>query len=743
MPIPSQLPAKRQPAAQQTASIESVHNASPATILMAAEMKSPTASAAESGDVVRGPSLPQAVPTSAKTYLVTLPQELILEVIKHCVPPRSPNSQIIEDRTIAISQLSLVDKSLREMCVPILFRILKLSTNHAEILGHIQVLESSRILEIVQHLSIVSSASGNATPSWEPSLPPRLATLLGHMPNLRDLNLALQYRKDSLATAVQDELLKQRIAISAVKKFKYNMSDSMGDPLISVSFIPAVFTGLCALHLDLGMTATPNEVPGLSTIAPSLKLHTLSLHSEFWFSESFDQIHKLFPNITKLIIGGEVGDVMISESIPTIKKFRNLRSLALTDLISFSFDEDDLRESLREVREACPCPNCYLTDDMDLVCEEDEESEGVSHLRNKSLLTPQPSTIPMDIDKESPGISVGSACVGDPDRSVTIPAFHSKTYLVTLPGELVLEIINHCVKTGENMPRKKRDVIQLSLVTKALRELCIPFIFTTMQLRTSYPNLLSKIQAINSDRFLRVVEHLEIRLFTEIHRGWAPETSAALAKLLGNMPSVSDLCLSMAYDPEFSISLQGQLRKYGIVLPAIKKLQFHSRSSWKSPSIVDVFTGLDSLHLDLGYNLSLSDVFGMSEAPSSLRLKTVSLKKKCWALEDVSEIYSFFPDVTELILGGTIDYDLKLSEFLPVLKPFRGLTLLALTDLIDPPESLVRSVQEIVKEFCDLFHDGEEDEIGNMWPRQPCHTDHYLEAREMVQGDHELKEDQA
>lgn len=32
---------------------------------------------------------------------------------------------------------------------------------------------------------------------------------------------------------------------------------------------------------------------------------------------------------------------------------------------------------MREVREGCPCPNCYLTDDMDLVCAEDEESEGV------------------------------------------------------------------------------------------------------------------------------------------------------------------------------------------------------------------------------------------------------------------------------------------------------------------------------------------------------------------------------
>ncbi|KAJ0377162.1 hypothetical protein COL26b_004604 [Colletotrichum chrysophilum] len=108
---------------------------------MAAEAKSPTAGAAESGAVARGPNLPQAVPTPAKTYLVTLPRELILEIIKLCVPPRTLRN---------IITLSLVDKSLREMCVPILFRTLKLSTTDVELLGHIQVLENSRILEIVQ-----------------------------------------------------------------------------------------------------------------------------------------------------------------------------------------------------------------------------------------------------------------------------------------------------------------------------------------------------------------------------------------------------------------------------------------------------------------------------------------------------------------------------------------------------------------------------------------------------------------
>ncbi|KAJ0361204.1 hypothetical protein COL154_007071 [Colletotrichum chrysophilum] len=347
---------------------------------------------------------------------------------------------------------------------------------------------------------------------------------------------------------------------------------------------------------------------------------------------------------------------------------------------------------------------------------------------------PEPSAIPMDVDKESPGIGIGSACVGESDRSLAIPP---KTYLVTLPRELVLEIINHCVKTGEHTLQKKRDVIQLSLVTKALRELCVPLIFTTMQLHTSYPNLLSKILDINNDRLLHVVQHLEIR------RGWVPETSAGLAKLLSYMPNVSDLCLSLTHDYKFGISLQRQLLEQGVVLPAIKKVQYRSSSSRSSILFLpEVFTGLDSLHLDLRYEVSLSTVFGMSEAPSSLKLRAISLQKEGWVLEDVSEIYSFFPEVTKLILGRTINYNLKLSEFFPILKRFRGLTLLALTDLIDPPESLVSDIQALKQGFCEFLHDDEDHEPGCILPRRLCHANHYLEAWEDIQDEHALKEDQ-
>lgn len=193
---------------------------------MAAEVKSLTAGAAESGAVARGPNLPQAVPTPAKTYLVTLPRELILEIIKLCVPPRPLRNTITMNRTITVSQLSLVDKSLREMCIPTLFRTLKLRTGQHELLGHIQVLEDSRVLEVVQcvpghspnHLNLNemhfdvdntdSSPALNMARFWHPLAEDQdenMREILGECPELEVLYFQITRFHASRYTPVRDD----------------------------------------------------------------------------------------------------------------------------------------------------------------------------------------------------------------------------------------------------------------------------------------------------------------------------------------------------------------------------------------------------------------------------------------------------------------------------------------------------------------------------------------------------------
>ncbi|KAF4808765.1 hypothetical protein CGCSCA5_v011977 [Colletotrichum siamense] len=265
-----------------------------------------------------------------------------------------------------------------------------------------------------------------------------------------------------------------------------------------------------------------------------------------------------------------------------------------------------------------------------------------------------------------------------------------------------------------------------------------------MQLRTSSHKLLSGIQAINGSRLLHVVQHLEVNLFAEYNRDWAPETPASLVRLLSHMPNINDLCLGMPDDTRFGTSLIRQLLEQRIVLPAVKKLQYNS--SFCTCSFVkflpDVFPGLDAIYLNLGHDDALDDVFGMSKVPSSLKLKTISLRKASWEFEHVSEIHDFFPDVTKLILSGNIDHELMISEFVPIFEPFRQLKVLALTDLVHPDDLNVLDIQDDLSANCELCNAGEEAEIAGVEIKDACGNDHYWEAYELAQENHDAKEDQ-
>ncbi|KAF4847933.1 hypothetical protein CGCSCA4_v005150 [Colletotrichum siamense] len=347
----------------------------------------------------------------------------------------------------------------------------------------------------------------------------------------------------------------------------------------------------------------------------------------------------------------------------------------------------------------------------------------------------------MDTDTKSPGISVGSACVGEPDRFLAVPAVHSRTYLVTLPRELVVEIINHCMGTKEQITRKKRDVVQLSLVTKFLREMCIPFIFTTMRIRTPYHKFLSKIQFIEGNRLLHIVQHLEINLFSETDREWKSETYVSLARLLSHMPRLNDLCLNLLHDPEFGHRLGIELFRQHVVLPVVKKLQYGFDLCRMTPGMQKVFPELDALHLNVGHQphyVSLDDLFGLS----SLKPKTISLRKARWEFEHVSEIHDFFPDVSKLILSGNIDHELMISELVPIFEPFRQLKVLALTDLVHPDDLNVDAIQDDLSADCELCNAGEEAEIDGVEINDACGNDHYWEAYELAQENHDAKEDQ-
>ncbi|KAL3296879.1 F-box domain-containing protein [Colletotrichum asianum] len=298
-----------------------------------------------------------------KTGFATLPRELILEIIRLCIPPYRP------DLKRDVAQLSAVNKSLRIICIPTLFNIVQMRTNHRRFSRLVRAIEGSDVLSAIQHLKIISvlpsETSGNTSESWYRDTPAQFASVLGQMSNLRDLDLYFADGYQSLMVAVQYELLKQRITVPSVTKFKHFAEST-------AHFIPTVFTGLNALHLTIRMGKSPKTIPGLSTIASKLNLHTLSLCKFGWQGKDFDEIHDLFPGVTKVIIGGEIQKFKLSTVFPVFKRFRKLKILGLTD--AFDFTIGDVMTNLLVEEGICPCDCCLgenpCTIDTNCSCDE-------------------------------------------------------------------------------------------------------------------------------------------------------------------------------------------------------------------------------------------------------------------------------------------------------------------------------------------------------------------------------------
>ncbi|KAJ3963126.1 hypothetical protein N0V92_000108 [Colletotrichum tropicale] len=299
-----------------------------------------------------------------KTGFATLPRELILEIIQLCIPPYRP------DLKQDVAQLSAVNKSLRIMCIPTLFTIVQMRTNHHRFSRLVRGIEGSDVLGAIHHLRIISvlpraKTSGNASESWYRDTPAQFASVLGQMSNLQGLDLYFEDGYQSLMVAIQYELLKQCITVPGVTRFKHFAETT-------THFIPMVFTGLNALHLSVVMDNSPKTIPGLSTIASKLNLHTLSLSNSGWQAKDFDEIYDLFPGVTKLIIGGEIQKFKVSTVFPVFGRFQKLEILGLTDL--FGLTMGDVMTNLLDEEGVCAC-DCCLGDDpctIDTNCDCDE-----------------------------------------------------------------------------------------------------------------------------------------------------------------------------------------------------------------------------------------------------------------------------------------------------------------------------------------------------------------------------------
>ncbi|KAF5492477.1 hypothetical protein CGCS363_v010411 [Colletotrichum siamense] len=320
------------------------------------------------------------------TGFATLPRELILEIVQLCIPTYRP------DLKQDVAQLSAVNKSLRMMCIPTLFTTVQMRTNHHRFSRLVRGIEGSDVLRAIHHLRIISvlpraETSGNASESWYRDTPAQFASVLGQMSNLQDLDLYFADGYQSLMVAVQYELLKQRITVPSVTKFDHFAEST-------THFIPT----------------SPKTIPGLSTIASKLNLHTLSLCKFGWQAKDFDEIYDLFPGVTKLIIGGQIQKFKFSTVLPVFERFKKLEILGLTDI--FDFTIEDVMTSLIDEEGDCVC-DCCLGDEpctIDTNCSCDECHYNDENYEDFHAMAQQRLSMSMEEDQVKNTVSLFEEC---------------------------------------------------------------------------------------------------------------------------------------------------------------------------------------------------------------------------------------------------------------------------------------------------------------------------------------------
>ncbi|GKT97143.1 F-box domain-containing protein [Colletotrichum tofieldiae] len=277
------------------------------------------------------------VAPTPRTYLVTLPRELILQVFKVCHEARHARKDYIWKRQCraAVVKLSCVNKCLRALSIPYVFENMNLLTNEDSLDARLQAIEGNAlILDAVRYLSLTTHGPERPPSRWDflhtsPPIGPcgeptiELLVKLPSKMNLEELQLKFIWGNNSMVRLFRNELAAQRVALPSVKVLTYPSS-------ITVNFLPTVFHNLRVLSLKV--QSSPKKTSGLKIIAPKLNsLDTLELDKGHWKLTDVAEVAELFPSIPRLLIAGQLRSTRVSSLIPVFKQMTKLKYLALTE----------------------------------------------------------------------------------------------------------------------------------------------------------------------------------------------------------------------------------------------------------------------------------------------------------------------------------------------------------------------------------------------------------------------------
>ncbi|KAF6803305.1 F-box domain-containing protein [Colletotrichum sojae] len=280
------------------------------------------------------PSVPSS---SAKIQLINLPRELLFEIFHHCKPKNEERGNYywwFNHETPALFKLSRVNKYIRALSVPILFKHMRGSMKEEMLQSRLQEIEGNEsILSAVRCLTVSVNGHGKPRELWEAQTPRKpcdastpglFAHVLSKMSNLQELFIEIEYADKSLEAPFRTELLSKGITFPSVRDLKYHIS-------LNVSFVPDVFANLQVLHVCIQVS--PKKTKGLATIASRLTLHTVDLFKAAkWREQDVEEIVDLFPSVVTLLVRGGLKATRPAKLIPIFQKFNSLVDLTLVTM---------------------------------------------------------------------------------------------------------------------------------------------------------------------------------------------------------------------------------------------------------------------------------------------------------------------------------------------------------------------------------------------------------------------------
>ncbi|KAJ0296783.1 hypothetical protein COL516b_011332 [Colletotrichum fioriniae] len=251
---------------------------------------------------------------SSSASLMTLPLELLIEIIKFAKLSKNRRGVYVEDRK-RLRVLSRVCKLFRVFTISDLFKTVCRTVDEDEIEAQLKAIEGNAlILGSIRHLSLCTRG-----PEWPPTkwrndydpsvIPCSRATAALLVEILRkttpeEVRLTFKCGNKSIVAFFRAELEKQKACLQSVRVLVYPSS-------VTTSFIPQTFPNLRCLSLVLD--GSPMHTAGLRVIAPKLQtLATLELYKAHWKSSDLEEVVKLFPSINYLLIDGELKSTRVS-----------------------------------------------------------------------------------------------------------------------------------------------------------------------------------------------------------------------------------------------------------------------------------------------------------------------------------------------------------------------------------------------------------------------------------------------